>query len=298
MQRRENKLDIAGLNDRKVTAVALPHLPDDSKSNIPRTQTSISDLPFTTYPVNVPGNIRPKDALPDRKQEQSLIDRLLSELDSKATAIQQIGQDILQYRHLNHAKDLEIVQLNERLSESEIKTRRLIHGFDLDALDPTELRRRYALLANKLETLIDTHRKLQLKYNDLSADVQEKRDVELKIRQLELAHMAQQALVMSLQESANKSNQLKIIVRKQETVISKLEERNGIFGHRKDTEGLEESIIKPKTHDSNTRRESSIYDPTESVQYKRLVLENKQLKQRLLDSDTSDKPHVHIAANS
>jgi hypothetical protein len=108
------------------------------------------------------------------------------------------------------------------LEDSDIKTKRLISGFDLEALDPTELRRRYALLSNKLENTLDLQRRLEKEIDSLQIELESKARVEKELKQVRMAHVAQQALVLNLQQLPGIEKHQQVIL-KQEKVIIKLE---------------------------------------------------------------------------
>lgn len=91
----------------------------------------------------------------DLQQHQKLIDRLYVEIDRKAEAIQKIGQDCVQLRSERDLLEKEMIRLQAKLEESDLKTKRLIHAFDIDIIPIDELRRRYALLAGKLESAVN-----------------------------------------------------------------------------------------------------------------------------------------------
>jgi hypothetical protein len=150
---------------------------------------------------------------------QKLIEKLIEELDRKSEAIQKIGEDCLVLRKHASSQENEIALLKQKLEDSDLKTKRLIQSFDLDIIPPDELRRRYALLAAKLEKAMTKLDQLErLRDVDLEREKVEKENIALR-----QAHTAQQALVLDLQETVQKSQKFKAVIQKQEEVISKLE---------------------------------------------------------------------------
>ncbi|KAJ3301032.1 hypothetical protein HDV03_001471 [Kappamyces sp. JEL0829] len=141
------------------------------------------------------------------------IERLIEELDRKNEAINKIGQDCLVLRRNAADQEKIIGKLRESLDESDLKTKRLIQSFDIDIIPHNELKRRYGLLAQKLETTLE---KLDNSFKRI--DQLERIEFEK-----EKAHTAQQALVLDLQESVQKAQKFKSVIQKQETVIDKLE---------------------------------------------------------------------------
>lgn len=167
-------------------------------------------------------------------QTQALIDHLLQELDSKETAIRKVGRDIVVLRGTNEAQAKEIGRLKYELEENNLKTSRIIHSFDLEALEAPELVRRYSVLSAKLETVMSSHRDLRTNYEQCMLELEQKRIVGKRMQQLELAHMAQQALLLELQSGSRETDKLKRVIEKQEEVICLLEQKiqsKGVIAH-------------------------------------------------------------------
>jgi hypothetical protein len=161
----------------------------------------------------------PRDQISNR-----LMERLIEEIDRKSDALQKVGQDCLNLRKICAGQETEIQRLTESLGESDLKTKRLINAFDVDIIAPEELRRRYALLAGKLETALERLNSANERISKLDNVEIEKQKLEKENIALRQAHTAQQHLVLDLQESVQKAQKFKIVIQKQESVISKLEE--------------------------------------------------------------------------
>ncbi|KAJ3345848.1 hypothetical protein HDU91_007216 [Kappamyces sp. JEL0680] len=151
------------------------------------------------------------------------IERLIEELDRKNEAINKIGQDCLVLRRNAADQEKIIGKLRESLDESDLKTKRLIQSFDIDIIPHNELKRRYGLLAQKLETTLEKLDNAFKRIDQLERIEFEKEKVERENLALRQAHTAQQALVLDLQESVQKAQKFKSVIQKQETVIDKLE---------------------------------------------------------------------------
>lgn len=194
----------------------------------------------------------------DVQQRQKFIDKILLELDSKSSAIQLLGKDIVHLRETNKLQAEEISVMKKLLEESNLKTKRLISGFDLEALEAPELRRRYGLLASKLEKTLDIQRTLEKNIDELQNELESKMRIEKELKQVRMAHFAQQALLISLQETASQIGKYKDVIKKQEIVIKK----------------QEEVIMQSKEKKPDTPNE-------ESNLYKLLIKENRELKNRV-----------------
>lgn len=163
-------------------------------------------------------------SVPSDKISNKLMERLIEEIDRKSDALQKVGQDCLNLRKICSVQEQEIKKLTENLKESDLKTKRLINAFDVDIIPVEELRRRYALLAGKLENALERLNIANDRISKLDNLEIEKRKLEKENVALRQAHTAQQHLVLDLQESVQKAQKFKIVIQKQESVISKLEE--------------------------------------------------------------------------
>jgi hypothetical protein len=214
------------------------------------------------------------------EQRQKFIDRLMYELDNKSSAIQVLGKDIVRLRDQTQAQAQEIARLSTQLGESEISTKRLVSGFDLEALDSPELRRRYAILAGKLEKTLEKVHRLEGDVYELQNENEKKAKIEKEMKQLSMAHFAQQALVMSLQEAVASSGKFKTVIKKQEIVIKRLEEQ---------LSGSNAPVPRPKTpvKEPTPTEPHYILESSQSKLYKLLIKENRDLKQRLSHAEAN-----------
>jgi ribosomal protein S4 len=96
--------------------------------------------------ILIPSIVAYSEATTSDMHRQSLMDRLIQELDVRTEAIQKIGNDLYELRAINTAQEKEIVQLKAKLETAEIKTTKLMNTFDLDAVSVDELKRRYDIL--------------------------------------------------------------------------------------------------------------------------------------------------------
>ena len=163
-----------------------------------------------------------------------LIERLVLELDRKSEAIQRLGQDCLTLRKHASTQNAQILHLRDLVHEQDLSTRRLIKSFDVDIVPPEELKRRYVLLAQKLETALEKLGDANEKVAVMDQVLADKDRSDLENKALRQAHTAQQTLVLDLQESLQKAQKFKSVIQKQEDVIRKLEMEvavaaNGVF---------------------------------------------------------------------
>lgn len=156
-------------------------------------------------------------------QTNKLIEKLIEELDRKSDAIQRVGEDLGLVRKHASIQEREIIDLRLKLSDSDLKTKRLINAFDIDIIPQDELRRRYGLLAGKLETALERLNNANQKVEEMEHVEVQKERLERENTALRQAHMAQQNLVLDLQESVQKAQKFKSVIQKQESVITQLE---------------------------------------------------------------------------
>jgi hypothetical protein len=129
--------------EESVREPSLPELAAESRSNLVQSRATLASQ---------------KSSVQERKHDNSnqrIMERLIEELDRKNEAIHKIGQDLIILRKRSSDQDSTIRGLRERLEESDLKTKRLIQAFDLDIIPHEELKRRYGLLANKLEQSLE-----------------------------------------------------------------------------------------------------------------------------------------------
>lgn len=66
-------------------------------------------------------------------------------------------KDCIILRKTATEQERELKKVREQLEESDMKTKRLISAFDIDIIPAPELRRRYGLLAGKLEVALERY---------------------------------------------------------------------------------------------------------------------------------------------
>lgn len=96
----------------------------------------------------------------DIQQRQKLIDRLMQELEARTEAVKKIGSDLYSARENNSIMEAQIIALKNKIQENDIRTVKLLNTIDIDILPIEELKRRYALLAQKLQLEINKTRDL------------------------------------------------------------------------------------------------------------------------------------------
>ncbi|KAJ3404219.1 Coiled-coil domain-containing protein 33 [Chytridiales sp. JEL 0842] len=209
----------------------------------------------------------------DIEQRQRLIDRLLGELETRSEAVKKIGNDLVQAREKNLALERKVDELERQVRDNDAKTMQLINSVDLDVLSESEMRRRYALLAHKLQSETAKSKDLSSKLEEAQHSNIQKNEMEKKFLELRQAHTAQQAYVQKLQSSLEKSSKYKSALKKQETIIAKLEAllKDGVSSDRREKVNLLLRSAKdaPELFDDNI--------------YKMLVDENRQLKERIFE---------------
>ncbi|KAI8809840.1 hypothetical protein BJ742DRAFT_802599 [Cladochytrium replicatum] len=209
----------------------------------------------------------------DIEQRQRLIDRLLEELDARALAIKRIGQDLSKERDINCHLQQTIRDLRQQVENNQIKTNKLLNTVDIDAVPYEELKRRYAVLAEKLSREIIRGREMNDRLELTQAVAIEKNEIEKQFLELQHAHTSQQLYVQKLQDKCADAAKYKRAIRKQEEVIQKLEVliKNGV--------GKDGSELLDKLFES-IRIDTALFDTN---LYKVLTEENRKLKQKLLD---------------
>ncbi|KAI8820638.1 uncharacterized protein EV422DRAFT_57278 [Fimicolochytrium jonesii] len=158
------------------------------------------------------------------QQHQQLTLRLIKELDDRMIAIQKLGRELVRLRDVNAVLEDQTKQLQSRLAESDIRTNTYIKAVDLDVLSEHELRRRYAVMVQKLENETGRNKRLQ---EELAASQHvgiERNDFERQVLELRTAHTAQQMYLQRLQEKLQRNVKYPSIVKKQEAVIARLED--------------------------------------------------------------------------
>ena len=198
--------------------------------------------------------------------KQSLVDRLLNEVDRRTDAIKSCGAEIVDLRQQNKVLTQESVDLRTKLTAYVEKERR--QEADIaTALDRVNEGRNTGQLSKQFALLNEKYQSLQMVNKGLVHQVQSsgalnKQMSELKsdYSRLEKAHAVQGAYLQKLQQDHQKVSVYKSTVRTQERVISKLEQ-----------------LIESKVVDIGS--ESSV-GPSVQAELHKLRLENKQLKQR------------------
>ncbi|KAJ3161780.1 hypothetical protein HDU86_006551 [Geranomyces michiganensis] len=164
------------------------------------------------------------DAYPDTDSRNPLTARLIKELDERNAGIQKMGRELVRLRDVNAQLEGEVRRLQAQLSESELRTSSYMRAVDLEVLSESELRRRYAILLQKLQTETDAKKSLEV---ELAASQQvrmERNELERQLLEIRAAHTAQQMYLQKLQEKVQSAAKYQAVIAKQERVIAGLEE--------------------------------------------------------------------------
>jgi hypothetical protein len=168
-----------------------------------------------------------------KQETRKLIDHLYSLVDQKDSAIKRLQKELFQIHAENKQLTLTIEKLEQQLARHQKTTNELLSS-EIESLSIQELKNRYIQLSTKLSQslsqLSQNHQSLA-HLDSIKAQVyrfNQNEKLTLKLSKIEKAHMAQQVLVLELQEQVSKSQHLKQIIKKQELVIDKLE-RGSLF---------------------------------------------------------------------
>ncbi|KAJ3383504.1 hypothetical protein HDU92_004084, partial [Lobulomyces angularis] len=212
----------------------------------------------------------------DIEQRQKLIDRLMQELDARTSAVKKIGGDLYAVREANSELEQKIKILEQKISENEVKTVQLLNTVDIDVIPIEEVKRRYALLAQKLQLEINRTRDLSEKLENNQLKRIESNELEKKYLEIKQAHKAQAAYIQNLQECLKQTSKYKSAITKQEQVIQKLEVL------------LKDSMAKLEEFFYNAKMNPDTFN---GGVYRLLTEENQMLKEKILNLERSATPH-------
>jgi hypothetical protein len=214
----------------------------------------------------------------DIQQRQKLIDRLMQELEARTEAVKKIGSDLYASRQENSIQENEIQTMKKTIQDNDIRTVKLLNTIDIDVLPLDEIKRRYALLAQKLQIEINRTRDLTDKLDIAQKSKIERNELEKKYLELRHAHKAQSTHIQTLQERLQETQKFKGAIKKQEQVIQKLEVL------LKDSMNGTENQSKMDAFFSNAKMNPDSFD---GGVYRLLTEENQMLKDKLLKIERS-----------
>ncbi|KAJ3036799.1 hypothetical protein HDV00_002352 [Rhizophlyctis rosea] len=197
----------------------------------------------------------------DVERRQQLIDRLLTELDVRTEAVKKVGEDLYRLRGAYSDLEQENTHLREKLAASDLHTRKLLNLVEIDVLSHEELKKRYAVLAERLQREVEGNKVLEGRLEEAQEGV--------------------------IQEDLAQTAPLKSTVEKQEVVIAKLEKL------LREAVGDEHAGINAFFH--------TIHEDPANVDMgvqRMLVEENAMLRERLLEvEDGGMKSNVEKVSN-
>ncbi|KAI8593862.1 hypothetical protein BDZ88DRAFT_102496 [Geranomyces variabilis] len=99
-----------------------------------------------------------------------------------------------------------------------------MRAVDLDVLSESELRRRYAVILQKLQTETDARKSLEAELASSQQVRMERNELERQLLEVRAAHTGQQMYLQKLQEKVQSTSKYQAVIAKQERVIAGLEE--------------------------------------------------------------------------
>jgi chromosome segregation ATPase len=214
----------------------------------------------------------------DIQQRQKLIDRLMQELEARTEAVKKIGSDLYESRQKNANQEIEMSTMKKTIQDNDIRTVKLLNTIDIDVLPLDEIKRRYALLAQKLQIEINRTRDLTDKLDIAQKSKIERNELEKKYLELRHAHKAQSTHIQTLQDRLQETQKFKNSIKRQEQVIQKLEVL------LKDSMKGSENQTKLDAFFSNAKINPDSFD---GGVYRLLTEENQMLKDKLLKLERS-----------
>ena len=169
----------------------------------------------------------------DIAHKQTLIDRLLKEVDKRSDAIRTCGVEIVQLRRTNkkltgdkeemekQMKAMVEAERREAAAISQATEDELSNGGKLDS---RELAQRLHVMQEKFKTERDRNTVIMQKLKTLYQQSAKVRHSQQHFAKLEKAHQAQAAFIQKLQTENQKIEVYKSTIRTQERVVAKLEE--------------------------------------------------------------------------
>ncbi|KAJ3178471.1 hypothetical protein HDU87_003545 [Geranomyces variabilis] len=161
---------------------------------------------------------------PDSDPRNPLTARLIKELDDRNAGIQKLGRELVRLRDVNAQLEGDVRRLQAQLAESDLRTTTYMRAVDLDVLSEAELRRRYAVILQKLQTETDARKSLEAELASSQQVRMERNELERQLLEVRAAHTGQQMYLQKLQEKVQSTSKYQAVIAKQERVIAGLEE--------------------------------------------------------------------------
>ena len=168
----------------------------------------------------------------DIAHKQTLIDRLLKEVDKRSDAIRTCGVEIVQLRRKNKKLKSDKDEMEKQMKamvEAERREAAAISQATEDELtkgstDPREIAQRLHVMQEKYKTERERNTIIMNKLKTLYQQSAKVRHSQQHFAKLEKAHQAQAAYIQKLQTENQKIEVYKATIRTQERVVAKLEE--------------------------------------------------------------------------
>lgn len=162
----------------------------------------------------------------DLHNKQTLIDKLLEDIDKRSEAIRVCGREIVDLRKANeklaHAKDIAEAKLraieNENAKDAVALAQEVQGVSDVD-----DLRRRVVLLSRKYASERKRNQGMMERLDRVQIVVDEHRSAVQELEELERAHQAQARFIQELQDENAQLQLFQATIKTQEKVIVKLE---------------------------------------------------------------------------
>lgn len=206
----------------------------------------------------------------DNSSKQSLIDRLIAEVDSRSDALRACGQEIVELRKAKSELTMELDTARNRLAEAEAdlenEVSELAESQNLESLtDMVELRRRVTLFGAKYVAERSRNGDLMGRLDTLQSALMQTNGVQKELERLQRAHGAQSRIVQELQDQNAEIGLFRATIKTQEKVILKLED-------------LLEAKLRESSSQGNIRLNEEL---------DRLRARNRDLEQKILDGGLS-----------
>ena len=171
----------------------------------------------------------------DIAHKQTLIDRLLKEVDKRSEAIRNCGVEIVELRRRNKRLDAERARIESRLAdkerEMEAEAKSLMDTADLERFvngggraGGEEMLRRIRVMSQKYKAEKTRNEEIMARLKALHDQALDKRETQLRFDRLQRAHTQQASFLQKLQEENQKIHVYRSTISTQERVIAKLEE--------------------------------------------------------------------------
>ncbi|KAJ8325947.1 Coiled-coil domain-containing protein 33 [Batrachochytrium dendrobatidis] len=208
------------LHDHSISIVSRP-------SSVKSTTRSNMD-PFPTSKSSIKAS-RPsssfqfKSLVAHCNHHTLLIETLIKDVQTRSETIKKLERDLTRLRQANNHQADTIQTLQQRLEHVELDTQRCLKTVDIDLVSDTELRRRYVVLVDRIQSVINDNKSMLKRIQTQKQEAAKHQDLIAKYTELRQAHTAQQAYLLKLQQDARSSQDYRTTIKKQEQVIQKLE---------------------------------------------------------------------------